>query len=492
MEDVDAIVVGAGFGGLGAALTLAERGARVVVLEALTYPGGCASTFTRHGHRFESGATLFAGFDDGQLFARWIARHGMDVRLDRLDPVISFRAPGLAIDVPPDRDALVERLCALPGAPVPRVRAFFAEQARVANLLWPCFDDPGLLPPFAPGALATHLRNLPALTGLLRYVGRPLADMLARYGLLDWKPLVAWLDALCQITVQVGVHEAEAPLALSAIDFCFRGTRHVHGGIGRLATAMGAAVERSGGSVRYACRARGLARDGERWIVQGREGPLRAPIVVANLLPQALSTLLGGAPVPRLDRLAMRVAEGWSATMLYLVLDPASLSRTGAHHLELVQDLDRPFMDGNHLFCSVGAADEATDGRAGPAARTATVSTHIAVSRLRGLPQDQRAVAVQAVQDHMRAGLRALAPELAASIRDVLPASPRTFARFTRRPEGLVGGIPRRAGLGHYRDLWPTPVLPGLWMVGDSVFPGQSTLATAIGGVKVAEAALRA
>jgi hypothetical protein len=32
-------------------------------------------------------------------------------------------------------------------------------------------------------------------------------------------------------------------------------------------------------------------------------------------------------------------------------------------------------------------------------------------------------------------------------------------------------------------------VLPGLWMVGDSVFPGQSTLATAIGGKKVAEAA---
>ncbi|MDP2311329.1 MAG: FAD-dependent oxidoreductase [Pseudomonadota bacterium] len=488
MEDLDAIVIGAGFGGLGAALTLAERGARVALLEALTYPGGCASTFTKHGHRFESGATLFAGFDEGQLFARWIARHGMDVRLDRVDPVISFRAPGLALDVPPDRDLLIARLCAFPGAPVPAVRAFFAEQARVADLLWPCFDDPGLLPPFAPGALATHLRRLPALTGLLRYAGRPLSDVLARHGLLDWKPLVAWLDALCQITVQVGVREAEAPLALSAIDFCFRGTRHVHGGVGRLADAMGAAVQGLGGSVRYACRAKGLARDGDRWVVEGRDGPLRAPIVVANLLPQALSAMLGPTPVPRLDALAARVAEGWSATMLYLVIDPASLERAGAHHLELVQDLDRPFLDGNHLFCSVGAVDEAAEGV--ERARTATVSTHFPVSRLRGQPRDVQAAAVQTVQDHMRTGLRALAPDLAAGIREVLPASPRTFARFTRRPEGLVGGIPRRAGLAHYRDLWPTAVLPGLWMVGDSVFPGQSTLATAIGGVKVAEAAL--
>ena len=37
MERYDALIVGAGFGGLGAALTLAERGVRVVVCEALRY-----------------------------------------------------------------------------------------------------------------------------------------------------------------------------------------------------------------------------------------------------------------------------------------------------------------------------------------------------------------------------------------------------------------------------------------------------------------------
>jgi phytoene dehydrogenase-like protein len=41
-EVVDALVVGAGFGGLGAALSLAERGAWVVIYEALKYPGGHA------------------------------------------------------------------------------------------------------------------------------------------------------------------------------------------------------------------------------------------------------------------------------------------------------------------------------------------------------------------------------------------------------------------------------------------------------------------
>jgi phytoene dehydrogenase-like protein len=73
----DAIVIGAGFGGLGAALGLAERGARVCLLEALRYPGGCASTFTKvvrdaEGHaqtcRFDAGATVVSGLAPHQLF----------------------------------------------------------------------------------------------------------------------------------------------------------------------------------------------------------------------------------------------------------------------------------------------------------------------------------------------------------------------------------------------------------------------------------------
>ena len=44
----------------------AESGAQTLLLEAVKYPGGCASTFQRKGYHFEAGATLFSGFAEGQ------------------------------------------------------------------------------------------------------------------------------------------------------------------------------------------------------------------------------------------------------------------------------------------------------------------------------------------------------------------------------------------------------------------------------------------
>ncbi len=59
-----AIVI-AGIGGLTTAAALARAGLDVTVLEAQAYPGSCASTYFHQGYRFDSGATLAAGFYPG-------------------------------------------------------------------------------------------------------------------------------------------------------------------------------------------------------------------------------------------------------------------------------------------------------------------------------------------------------------------------------------------------------------------------------------------
>jgi phytoene dehydrogenase-like protein len=483
----DAVVVGAGFGGLATALELTWRGARVALCETLNYPGGCASTFRRHGYSFEAGATLFSGLAEEQLFGRWVRQLGLDVTVDWLDPLVELRTPDMRLGVYRERQRLLDQLHAFPGAPADALRGFFALQQQVAQALWPLFDDPTLLPPLDLRALLRHASRATRYLPLVRWMGRPLGAVLERYGLLRFTPLRTYLDALCQITVQCGAMEAEAPFALAAMDYYWRGTGHVRGGIGQLAGALAGAITTGGGEVLFANRVKSLERVPGGWKVTSRQGELLARHVVANMLPQGLVRLLGLPPerVPSsLRKLSGQVEEGWGAVMLYLVVRAPGEASPSAHHLELVQNEQAPFIEGNHLFASLSG--EADTGRAPPGHRTLTVSTHVPLRSLGARSEEEQARLISTIQERMRQGLRRLAPEWMENVQHELTASPRTFERFTQREGGAVGGVPRRAGLHHYRTLGPREVRHGLWLVGDSVFPGQSTLATALGGVRTA------
>ena len=74
-------------------------------------------------------------------------------------------------------------------------------------------------------------------------------------------------------------------------------------------------------------------------------------------------------------------------------------------------------------------------------------------------------------------------PGLRGAARLILPGTPVSFQRFTRRAWGWVGGFPQT---GLFRT-WGPRLAPNLWMVGDSIFPGQSTAAAALGGLRVAQ-----
>jgi phytoene dehydrogenase-like protein len=489
-EVFDALVIGAGFGGLGAAMALAEQGARVAVCESLRYPGGCASTFSRFGEDFESGATLMSGLSPNQLFGRWLSRHGVDLSIDWVSPLVELRSPDLTLPIPSERRALVDAFCALPGAPAAGLRGFFAEQERVANVLWKLFDDPSLLPPWTAGTIARLSRGTFDYARLLPLLGKPLVARLRHHGVDGFAPLVTFADALCQITVQCSAAEAEAPFALAAMDYYYRGTGHVRGGVGKLAWALWEILGRLGATMFPATRVRSLSNDASGlWVAKTRQGELRARAVMANLLPSALESLLEPPLVlkEKTRALGRAVANGWGAVMLYAVAQCRQDHREEPHHLDLVANVSRPFIDGNHVFVSIG--EPRADAELGRV-RSITMSTHVPLQSLENEAVDV-ADYIATVQSRMRETLALRAPEWSSAIVRSMTASPRTFERFTGRPGGAVGGIPRRAGLHNYRALGPHEALARLWLVGDSVFPGQSALATAVGGVRAAAAAAR-
>lgn len=489
MKHYDVAIIGAGFGGLSAALTLAEQGAKVALFEALVYPGGCASTFKRKGYRFESGATLFSGFGEGQLFRRWIERYDMDVKFQPIDPVVTLRTPDFSLAIPRHRQLFIDRICALDNAPVDELRRFFDWQHKVADALWELFDDESLLPPLTATSLARHLMRSPRYLPLVTIIGRSLGDVLRRRNLWDFLPLRTYLDAVCQITVQTSADEAEASFALASMDYFFRGTGHIHGGIGQLATAISDAIVDLGGQVHYADPVWKIRSHDRGWTLETRRRQITCDKVIANNLPCDLATMITDADYDRdlVTNLSDQIKTGWGAAMLYMGLDAQKIDAPQAHHLELVADTAKPLIAGNHLFCSIGGGDEVH--RAPEGQRVATVSTHVDMDKLwdSKASDEDRGAYIDAIHARMRQTLHSLAPELVAAVEFEMTASPRTFQRFTSRHRGYVGGIPRRRGLHNYWHFGAPEIAPNIYLVGDTIFPGQSTLAVALGALRLAQ-----
>jgi phytoene desaturase len=90
MRSPSIIIIGAGIGGITAAAHLAQRGLHVTVIEKNQHPGGRCDSFTRQGHRFDTGPTLFVmpllyEAEYGSLGICREAMHEM-LRLQRVDP----------------------------------------------------------------------------------------------------------------------------------------------------------------------------------------------------------------------------------------------------------------------------------------------------------------------------------------------------------------------------------------------------------------------
>src|SRR4030042_6456490 len=64
MKDYDAVVIGAGLGGISAASSLTKAGKKVLLLEKHNVPGGYATSFTRGRFEFEIALHELSGLGD--------------------------------------------------------------------------------------------------------------------------------------------------------------------------------------------------------------------------------------------------------------------------------------------------------------------------------------------------------------------------------------------------------------------------------------------
>lgn len=111
-ETYDAIVIGAGIGGLVTAGLLAKEGLKTLLVEQHYMVGGYCSTFRRGGYTFDAATHFYPLLGNpATLTGKVLADLGVETRWVKMDPVDTFHFPdGTRFDVPADFDAYRARL----------------------------------------------------------------------------------------------------------------------------------------------------------------------------------------------------------------------------------------------------------------------------------------------------------------------------------------------------------------------------------------------
>ena len=484
MADRRIIVVGAGVGGLTTAAVLAKRGYEVTVLEAQAYPGGCAGSFPHKGYLFDAGATLSAGFYPSGPMDIVSKQTGASWRAEPATIAMRVHLPGgLVVDRPTDGSEAEIGKAVFGDAG----KRFFDWQQEAADQMWALAMRLPQWPPSTIGDAAditskglTWLKNESKGLGWVHDVYQKVCHHLPQ----GQSPLRLFVDGQLLISAQAESDQVNALYGAAALDLPRRGMVHLHGGMGAIATGLVAAISQNGGDVRYKETVQSVQRQANgKWIVYTKKGnEYPADVVVANLPPWDARALLAAGSTQPKSHLPSRLWQGWGAFILHLGVGEHVFEGTAACHHQVLRGY--PLGEGNSAFISVSPADDIT--RAPIGFRAVSISTHTNLRQWWQLQEneptkynEEKARLTEKVMESAEVAF----PGISAAASFIMAGTPVTYQRYTGRSRGWVGGFPQTS---LFSSVSPR-VAKDFWLVGDSIFPGQSTAAVALGGLRVAQ-----
>jgi phytoene desaturase len=247
------VVVGAGVGGLAAAVRCAEAGHAVTVLEAGDAAGGKAGRLERDGFSFDTGPSL--------VTMPWVFRDLVGDRIDlvRVEPVTRYRfADGSEVDLSADLPRAMEALEAWsPGAGTDWAR-FLGTCAGMWRASEPFLTGEPPWPPRRPrpGEPAPDPRDFARVKPWQTL--RQLARAHARDPRLR--------TVIERFATYAGADPRRAPAALALagyVEHAF-GAWHPRGGVHAIVRALHDRAAELGVEIRYGERVTGIAREGRR------------------------------------------------------------------------------------------------------------------------------------------------------------------------------------------------------------------------------------
>jgi phytoene desaturase len=306
------VVIGAGFGGLAAAIRLRAAGHQVSLVEALAQPGGRAAVFRQAGFTFDAGPTIITApwlFDE--LFALGGRRLAEVVPLVPLDPFYNVRfEDGSVFRYTGREDEIRDQVRAFSPGDLPGYERFARAAKAIFERGFPLIDRPFL----SMGSMlriAPDLLRLRALASVSTLVNRHLRDERLRQ-VFSFHPLLIGGNPFHTTAIYALIHHLEKTW----------GVWFPKGGTGALVAALAQLFVDLGGELRLGERVeeilvnRGARRATGVRLADGSTVP--ADAVVSNA--DAATTYLRLLPPDVRRRNTNRRVQRWKFSMSLFVM----------------------------------------------------------------------------------------------------------------------------------------------------------------------------
>ncbi|PJF27520.1 MAG: FAD-dependent oxidoreductase, partial [Phototrophicales bacterium] len=294
-------------------------------------------------------------------------------------------------------------------------------------------------------------------------------------------------------SAQTTTKHVNALYGATALDLARQGVYHIETGIGGVADTLIEKLHTLGGAIHYKQRVIKIEMKNGRavgvWAQKGRKGKeqtfFEADFIIANTTPWDLNNLLGENSSRGLKRESARRKLGWGAFVLHLGVNADAIPIDFPDHHQIIGDMMTPLGETNSIFISLSPTWDTSRAPAGQ--RAMTITTHTTVSQWWDLLKaDESAYYAQkeVYTQKMLAQVEKIIPNIRDHITLLLPGTPVTYQFYTDRHMGMVGGFPQTS---LFKARSPRTGIANIRLVGDSIFPGQSTAGVSLGAIRVSD-----
>ena len=476
IENKDVVVIGAGIAGLTSAAILSKLGLSVTLIESHKQSGGCAGTFKRKGYIFDVGATQVAGLESGGIHSRIFKF----LQIEK--PMASLLDPSCIVDLNDGSSPI--QIWYEPSKWISeRERQFPGSEKfwKLCNLIhlsnWEFANNDPVIPIRNFWDLSQFINALKPqnlLTGLL--LKSTIFDLLKICGSDQDKRLIKFLNLQLKLYSQENVYKTAALYGCTVLQMSQRphGLWHLKNSMQSLSSALEKSLKQTNAEILFNQKVNSLEYDSAKnlWKIETSKGnkvkEYHAQDVIYSPPPQGLLKLLKDKKDYYLkyhERLK-KLPEPSGALVFYAALKKEKMININSNHYQFVNK------ELGSLFISL--SDEG-DGRAPMGEITLIASIFTKTQEWFDLSKDQY---ILKKDQHLDKISKAIEEKFYISRDDWLHrelSTPRAFERWTNRPRGIVGGIGQNPEVFGLFGLSSRTPFKGLWLCGDSIYPGEGT-----------------